>query len=167
MFSRMFSHSEFIQEKYSPYGKTLKNVSGIILELDCGANLFTNPSGFINLPRNPTNFLATVNCTYTISTNRTSHIWLKTSLNSHMQLFQSFKDCDRESLTVGCVHSFVDFKTNFKTDELASALPIHLISRLLSISQKRYLYKNSDYIRKQTIQRHDFRHTSGAKPTDS
>lgn len=36
---------------------------GVIQELACGAILFKNSSGFISLPRNPTIFPATVNCT--------------------------------------------------------------------------------------------------------
>src|SRR5688572_17514994 len=77
----------------------------VILELDCGATLFTNSSGYIILPRNPTNYLATVNCTYAITANNLSYIWLNTYIST--QFLQSFQDCGRESVTVGWANSFL------------------------------------------------------------
>lgn len=87
---------------------------GFILELDCGTTLFNRSSGVINLPRSPTNYLMTVNCTYTISTNQLSYIWLDTYHNTPTELLESFQDCDKEGLTVGCAHSFVDFKSKLR-----------------------------------------------------
>ena len=76
--------------------------------MDCGTTLFTNTSGIINLPRNPSDYPATMNCTYTISISRLSDIWIETHRNSEMpfgksqaEFLKSFQDCDRENLTVG------------------------------------------------------------------
>ena len=77
----------------------------VVLELDCGDTLFTESSGNISLPGNPTGYLATVNCTYTISTNRTDVIWLNAYFQTTMKFLQSFQDCEGESVMVGYLHS--------------------------------------------------------------
>src|SRR6218665_1147367 len=93
----------------------LSNCVAVILELDCGATtLITDTSGNISLPRNPTGYLASVNCTYTISTNRTDVIWLRPNYD-WMKFLQSFQDCHKEYLMV----SYLNF-TAILSDELGS-----------------------------------------------
>lgn len=83
----------------------------IILELDCGTTIFSNTSGVISLPKNTKNYLATVNCTYTVSANRLSYIWFNSYFTSSAQILNSFENCDTDSLTVGHMHALRIFKT--------------------------------------------------------
>ena len=95
--------------------KTLECVI-VILELGCGTTLFTNSSGVISLPINPTGYPAPLDCTYTISAKDLTYIFLSSDISPSDQLLKSFQDCDREWLKVGCVHSFVNLKINFKKE---------------------------------------------------
>lgn len=84
-----------------------------ILEIDCGTTLFTNTSGNISFPRNPTGYPATVNCTYTISAKDLTYIWIHDYATEWTHLLNSFQDCSTEWLMVVCVLSSAAFKNNF------------------------------------------------------
>ena len=70
------------------------------LEIHCGDSMFTSSSGFIRLPSNPTEYSASVDCNYTISTNNASTFSIGILSLQLPQLLDSIADCDRDYIMV-------------------------------------------------------------------
>lgn len=90
--------------------------------------MFTSSSGFIRLPANPTEYSASVNCNYTISTNNASTFSLGVSSLQLPQILDSLADCDRDYILVGALaltcKKYWGSKMWLKTDKCMGVYPI-------------------------------------------